>query len=414
MLTRIKFLIFWVVLGYYHTGYTQVLGLELLGDKNEVELEFEYDRNFILLKTRLSNLPFTFIFDTGAEHIILFKKEIADILGYPYDKTIEIFGADLQQNVVAHITRGVPIKLENTKKVNRDLIVLEDDFLHLEELTGKRIDGIIGGRFFRGLSVEIDYKRRKLRLMRKTPSDILKKGYHPLNMRIIKHKPYIECSIETTQGDSVDIIMLLDTGAAIPLLLFLNEYAEVNLPGKFLSGNLGKGLGGDIEGYIGKISSLNLSQEFTFNNIITSYQRYDLDSLDNEFIVRNGLLGNPLLERFKIVIDYVNNKLYFKPNKNFNKDFQYDVSGLIIYAFGPELRDFFVKEVMSGSPAEKAGIKSGDIIKRVGLLSTSFYNINGIYRKLIKRKNKHIKITVERNGQKLRKTLYLQDVLDNK
>jgi hypothetical protein len=44
--------------------------------------------------------------------------------------------------------------------------------------------------------------------------------------------------------------------------------------------------------------------------------------------VRNGLIGNMLLERFEVFIDFHKAKLYLKAKKNYNKDFEYDKSGM--------------------------------------------------------------------------------------
>ena len=66
---------------------SQVLGVELLDGKDNVEIDFDYKQGFIILNIKFNNtIPLKFILDTGAEHIILFKKEISDILGLPYEK----------------------------------------------------------------------------------------------------------------------------------------------------------------------------------------------------------------------------------------------------------------------------------------------------------------------------------------
>ena len=49
--------------------------------KKPIELPFEYHNNFIVLNVRMSGLPMKFIVDTGAEHTIIMKREITDMLG---------------------------------------------------------------------------------------------------------------------------------------------------------------------------------------------------------------------------------------------------------------------------------------------------------------------------------------------
>ena len=176
-------------------------------------------------------------------------------------------------------------------------------------------------------------------------------------------------------------------------------------------GNLGRGLGGDIVGYMGKTDNFHLDESFLFNNLITNFQLYERDSLNSIIVSRDGLIGNPLLERFNIVIDYVRGDVYVKPNKRYNKPIEYDISGLILYAFGQDLNGYFIKEVIPGSPAEKAGIQSGDVIKKIGLFNSKLYTLEQIYKRLVKRKGKKVNMVIERNGEKLKKTLVLIDNL---
>jgi len=312
--------------------------------------------------------------------------------------------------MLAYITRGVPVRLENSISAKRDLIVLEEDFLHLDEITGESIDGILGARFFRGLYVEIDYKKKRITLNRNLPNKALKSDYIKLESTFINHKPYINCTIYN-DGQDIGTDILVDTGAGIPFLLFLSEESKISLPENYMVGNLGRGLGGEIKGYIGKTDKINLDKEFVFEDLITNFQYYEKDTLDDYIVPRDGLIGNPILKRFNIIIDYVNGELYFKPKRRYNKEIDYDISGLVIYAFGQQLSDFFVKDVLPGSPAEKAGIQTGDIIKKMGFFSTKFFTLEQIYRRLVRRKGKKVKLTLERKGIKIKKTVILSDNL---
>ena len=76
----------------------QVLGLELLDGKKEIEIDFSYEQGFILLDLKFSNtLPLKFILDTGAEHVILFKKEISDIFRFRIRKADQPYRLRLGQ-----------------------------------------------------------------------------------------------------------------------------------------------------------------------------------------------------------------------------------------------------------------------------------------------------------------------------
>jgi C-terminal processing protease CtpA/Prc len=112
--------------------------------------------------------------------------------------------------------------------------------------------------------------------------------------------------------------------------------------------------------------------------------------------------------------DFAKSKLYLKPHKNYNKAFDFDKSGLTIFAFGKELNQYYVKYVMDGSPAAEADIRPGDIIRKVGMWSTKWYNLSGLNKKFMGRTGKKIKLTLEREGEILKKEIVLRDLFDRK
>lgn len=392
-----------------NTDSKSQLGIDLLGDKEKIEIPFSYKHGFIVLDVKFKQLlPLKFVLDTGAEHSILFHKEIADILNMDYNQEIKIMGADLSENVLARISRGIEMKLDGSSQVLRDIVVLEEDHLKIEEMTGLPIDGIIGGSFFKGLKVKIEYDDEKLVFYH--PNTSIKKldQYSQFPLTINYNKPYVNTTVTALDGTAVPSLLLLDTGAALTLLLHTNSDTLLALPDIVIPGNLGRGLGGDIEGYVGKVASLNLGS-FKFNNLITNYQNLDSVILNNKKIFRNGLIGNNILERFEMIIDYTNAQLYLKPKKNYNKEFKYDKSGLVIYAFGRELNQFVIKHVYENSPAAEAGLKAGDIIKKVGWWGSNNYTLEKITRKLQNKEGKCVQFTVERNGEKHKIKFHLRD-----
>ena len=390
----------------------QVLGLELLDGKPKVDINFEYTQGFILVDVVFNHaLPLKFILDTGAEHVILFDKTITDIFGFKYEKKMSLIGSDLEREVFAFISRNIPLKVEGCKTVNRDLIILEEDFLHLEEITGEPIHGIIGSRFLRGLVLDINYKKEKISLINSSkfnpPSP---NKFTKVDINIIEHKPYLNTEIINSAGDTIMVNLLLDTGSALPFLVFMDSHPSLQLPDNFIKGNLGKGIGGDLEGYLGKVRTLNVGP-FQFNNLITRFQVIPDDVETDIYRSRQGLIGNPLFGRFHIIIDFVKNHLYLKPLHRYNKDFKYDKSGITIYAFGEHLDEYYIKNVIAGSPADKAGIKKGDMLKKIGIWPSHLFTLEHITKKFEKKEGKKFRLTLERNGVRYKTHIILEDML---
>jgi len=395
-------------------SYGQRLGLDILYGKQVAELPFKLENGFITVKVHFNNtLPLKFIFDTGAEHSILFHKAYADLLQIEYSKRIEIRGSDLSTSQFALIARDIYMTLEDQRPVLRDVLVLEESLQLFQESLGFDIDGIIGGSFFRGLVVHFDFAKEKIKFFHPEKFSAPKKGYTEFDITVKNNKPYLVTQSIMTTLDTLNTKLLIDTGAAIPFLLHSNTDSSIVIPDYVIKGTIGQGLSGTLMGYVGKINELKFGS-FTFKQILTLFQDLAFIREENISLTRNGIIGNELLSRFSFYIDYLREKIYMKAEKKYNDDFEYDKSGLIIFAFGNNLRQFYVKEVFENTPAKEADIRPGDIIKRIGIWKDKSWTLSKISKLMQKRDGKTIRMVIERNGTKMKKTFKLRDFFKEK
>jgi len=382
-----------------------------LADQKMVVVPFTYSNGFIIIDVILQKvIPLRFILDTGAENSILFKKEFAEVLNLEYQRRIKILGADLSQEVTAFICTNTFLQFYTTVPKKHNIIVLDNNFYEFEEVVGTRVDGILGAEFFRNQILRIDYGKSQITLIapEKFKSSMVK-NYQRLDIELKSGKPYINCRTEVNPGFPVNARLLLDTGAGLTALLHYNTDSLLNYKGHLVKGSLGKGLGGDIEGYMGKIHRLEMGPLF-FNGVISSFQALDEALITKEKIVRNGLIGNILLERFDIYLDFRDTVLYVKPKRNYNKEFVYDRSGLLVFAFGKKLDSYYVKYVTEGSPAQEAGILPGDVILKVGLLSYRWFSLKHLNKILSGKPGKKIRLKLQRGDQIIHKEVILRDL----
>ena len=386
----------------------QYSGLDLLGNEVKKEIPFKYVNGFLVVKIFYANFfELNFLFDTGASHNILFKKNVNDLLGITYTDTILIGGADIQTKMKALVSRNVPMQLKNTDVILRDIIVLEKDFLDLEKVMGTRIDGILGGDFFKGLVVGIDHKKDKITIFNPNRFKPNTKKFTTHDIKINNYKPYLKAYTQI-DGQSDTLNYLIDSGASLALLIHSNKDQEFEMPENVIIGNLGKGLGGDISGYVGLIDGIKLD-EYEMSNVITSFQEIDSSFLESERIIRDGIIGNVILSRFHIIIDYMREKMYLESISKLDEDFEYDKSGMLVYALGEKLNEYYIKTIFPDTPAEEAGLLPGDKICKMGFWPARFYSLSGILSKLQGKDGKKIKITVERNGEKIKTQFRLRD-----
>ena len=391
----------------YSTLHSQSFGKEMLGGETSKVIPFEYRNGFIVVDVICGYFPLTFLFDTGAEHTMLFDKVYTDLMGIPYHQRIPIYGADFESELYALVARNIPFTLANTNTVVKDFVVLEQDLYNFQEITGVQIDGILGGEYLRNLVVQIDYKKKEIVLH---DSDQFKapRDYEVIETHILRNKPYIDVSYTIQSASTTGLWLLIDSGASLNCLVHQNTHEDLVVP-NLVQGHLGKGLGGMLSGFMGKIDKLSFGP-FEFQGMVANFQDIDSSRLALTDITHNGILGNVLLERFDIIIDYVHGKSYWKANKNYNKGFKYDMSGLLIFAVGKNLNQYYVRDVLTDSPAWKAGIRKGDYIQKIGCWPSRWYSLTSISKKLSSKAGKRIKMKIKRGKESFKTEFRLVDL----
>lgn len=407
---RVVAMVLVLILFFCWSAKAQRTGLDLLGDKNKIEIPFTETNGLLMIQLKMNGIPLTFMFDTGAENTILFKKEIAQLLGLQSNRRIKIIGSDLSNIIYGYIVHNVEFKLDYGIERIESIIVLEENVYKIQESTGHQVDGLLGGNFFRNTIVKVDYKRRHITVSHPINHKHNLKGYTEIGSTFKEQKPYLKARLETYEGNSKELFLLIDTGSSIPFIVHTNVDSSLQVPQNVIRGNLGVGLSGTIIGLIGIIKALEFNG-FIYREMLTNFQDLDESVLKQKDIMRHGILGNDILKRFTIIIDYFHRKIYFKPTKNYNKAFKYDKSGLVIIASGLDFNEYYVQSVIADSPAEKAGLKKGDKLHSIQRIPVAFRSLNNIQRLFKKKEGTKVRLVVKRDDEKLLFQFELKDML---
>jgi predicted metalloprotease with PDZ domain len=108
-----------------------------------------------------------------------------------------------------------------------------------------------------------------------------------------------------------------------------------------------------------------------------------------------GLIGNDLLRRFNIILNYDKKIFYLTPNSHYRDQFDYSYTGLGLYWVDGEIR---VGDVMKDSPAEKAGLKVDDVV--IGVNDNLSQNLQ-LYKSMLQNTGDKVKLLVNRRPQGL-------------
>lgn len=378
----------------------------------KVEIPFEYTNNFIILSVIFNEtIPLRFIFDTGAEHTILSKKEISDLLGIQYDHMFRVMGSDMETELIAHLARNIKFSFANKLVASsEDILVLQEDYFRFEEYAGVQVHGILSGNAFSRYLIKINYDKHTITLIPRESAHLEKEGFTPLPLEIFRNKPYLNTLLQLSPDSIAKVKLLVDTGAGLPLLLFSNTHPMLPPPKNAIAANIGMGLSGFLQGFTGRIHGIQFGG-LGQGEIITYFQQLDTSRQGLQLNQRNGLIGNSLLNRFLVVIDYQSATIWLKPGPLYREAFIFDRSGMSCIASGPNLKRFIIQTVIPGTPADEAGIKVGDEIVRIGIFPASGYSLSQIHKVFQKKPGKKIKITVQRGTERITASLTLRDIL---
>lgn len=278
---------------------------------------------------------------------------------------------------------------------------------HLRPILGDFADGIVGKNYFENQCLEVNYEKKYMKKY-SSISDIDLDGYKKLAGKNVDGKFLYPLTLRVTDKIIINDYFTLDLGSASAVIvnsLVAKKYDldnNINKKVKFYTTQ--GGVGGDSQSYSFIIPEVSIAG-YTLKNVDASYSVDKAGAL--AATTNAGLLGNLILERFSIIMDFKNNNLYLKPRENFNKPFDQTTYGFSFsnrYKTGDgywEVNGFY-----EGLPTEASGLKIGDKIIEVNGIPvkdiSTFEKESGILRNdtlLLKIERKdaplHIKITKE-------------------
>jgi C-terminal processing protease CtpA/Prc len=126
------------------------------------------------------------------------------------------------------------------------------------------------------------------------------------------------------------------------------------------------------------------------------FRRVPTNILDDEFNAISypflgGLIGNDILRRFNMILNYQEKEIHLKPNSHFRDEFDYSYTGMNLYF---ENGVVVADDVIEGSPADKGGVKKGDIVMSV---NANFSNNVVKYRNLMQHVGQKVTMLVLRD-----------------
>lgn len=345
----------------------------------------QFSGGVMTIKAALNNGKdsLNFILDTGSGGISLDSATCAGLALKltPSDTTITGMGGTHKVSFIYNQQLHLPgLTLQ---KLNFHV----NDYDILTSVYGEKIDGIIGYSFFSRYIVKIDFDKKEIEVY--SPGEITYPKIGTILRPAFTTLPIIPLNVRDAR--SKNFSFYFDTGAGLCFLMSENFARDSSI----LLGRRkpvliqAEGMGGRLQMQLTVVKQLQIGH-YKFRKVPT-YIYSDMFNVTSYPFV-GGLVGNDLLRRFNLIINYPKREIHLTPNNSFNDPFDYAYTGMAIYFIDNKI---IVDDVIANSPAEKAGLQKGDIIIGVG---NNLSNNIQEYKNLLQTINNRIKIIILRNG----------------
>lgn len=381
--------------------------LSLANRKAKVGLSFRYLRNLVIIPVFLNGKgPFNFILDTGVGPMLLTDPGLLAGLNLSPLRAITIKGLGSSESLQAHVLENINISIGKHIKGAIPAAILDRDALNLSGFTGIPIHGLIGYDFFNSFTVQINYVGNKLHVFPSgTPPG--KPSYERIPIAIQQSKPYVQVLVTEADGTVHPIKMVIDTGAGHPIALEASDSLSFTLPDQKVRALLGLGLSGSIRGYLARIKLLQIGN-FIFKRVIASYPDSSENYIREMRVKRNGNLGNGILNRFHVVVNYSDGYIALRPNSRYKKAFEHNMSGMEFFWDDAAHSRLWVAYVEEGSAASDAGIREGDQLLDINLKPVEQLTIDEINHLFDRDENLRFIIQLYRHSENRILTVFLK------
>jgi hypothetical protein len=333
-----------------------------IGTSKPVVLPFQIEGGHILIEASLDgHPPRPFFFDTGGRNMI--TPDLASELDGDGAEKMTIDGVGPNSESVAIMT---------ARSLTIGTVVLDNQKFFVGEISNGLVDrgsrrraaGLIGSNLLKRYAMRIDYRHRSLTLFPagqfQPPSD----GFSlPMTMQMSPDG--LALASVPAEVDGVVGQFAIDTGDPGNIDLFAHFEREHHLFDGYsptLDFMSPGGIGGRVEILVARGKRIGLGPVVVPTPLLSRpanlRKRAFHRSVAEEFL--GGMLGNSVLARFVVSIDYQSGRAYFEPSGKFPGPSPMEGTGVIVDK--PRHDAFEVIDILPDTAAARAGIQRGDLI----------------------------------------------------
>lgn len=352
----------------------------------------------VIVKAKLDDFPDTlnFIMDTGSSGISLDSTTVDYFKLKPTPSERTIRGIAGIRKVSFLYNRKLRFPGLTVDSLNFHI----NDYTILTAVYGERIDGIIGFSVINRYILKVDYDSMRISFCTRGTIRYPRGGYllKPTINQLVSQP------LRVRDEKTINSRFLYDMGAGLCMMLSKEFTEDSSLFDKRKKRFIkeGEGLGGKIDMELLVMKEVRIGP-YKFKNVPTFV--FDDENNVTSYPYMGGLIGNDILRRFNVILNYARGDIYIIPNRHFPEPFDYSYSGMELYLINGQI---LAGDVAKGSPAEAAGIREGDEV--IGVNRNFSQNLNQ-YKIALQAPNERVKLILRRNGKLMEVEFKVKSIL---
>ncbi|HXT30563.1 MAG TPA: pepsin/retropepsin-like aspartic protease family protein [Vicinamibacterales bacterium] len=269
--------------------------LSALGTPSGFTIPFTWTPGQIEIAVDVNGTPATFLLDTGSEYSIV-STRLATVLHLP---TLHIGARDF--------TDEATLKVGGITLAGQRVMVMPFDGY---QARGRHIDGLIGYHFFAAYSVRIDFAAKTLTAWKPSAFEAPAAAIE-VPITFAGYLPVVAATVRLPGDRTLAARLMIDTGASQAIFLrypFASEHRLIDANGRRSSApSLADGTRTLIDVPVEQVAVGSL----TFDRPNVRAFAEPVGSAAST--ATDGLIGNTLLSRFTLYVDYSRKRLLFEP-----------------------------------------------------------------------------------------------------
>lgn len=355
----------------------------------EGAVAFDYNNHLYFDAVIRDSIPALLVFDTGNTSLLLDSTFYAE--NFAAQGTLRkafIGGAGNGRQMASVDMSGWEYRVGEYAHKDQTAVVL-----NLRKILGNNVSGMFGMEFVRGRKVEFNYADEYIRVL--SSNEQPGSDYTCIDCKWLddtQTRILVPVKIALDATTSREGLFLVDLGSSGTIAINSSSVVKMGLQNhsdvQKMIYAVG-GIGGSRTDYTFKLARVELGG-LSVSNIRADYSGNATGALADKRY--DGLIGNELLERFDVIFDFAECKMWVRPNRNFDTPSRY-FFGVVLT---PHKDHWVVNGLLEGGKAEKAGVKRGDRIVKINGKTPS--EMNEAERKALTRSHEPWRATIDRNG----------------